>query len=763
MPYTRKICVAFAAILLGTAFLSCSSSSNEQSVKEHRDRARELVEKKQFREALTAYQKIVNLDPKDDEAYYQLALLHLREGKPKDVDLAHQALLTVVRLKGSRIDARLQLAQLYLLSGQPEKARLQAEAILATEPAHSDGHLILGMSYVQEKRIEKGIAEMRLAIESNPKSRGAYLELARTYAQERNFTEAETVLRDLLQMDSQSVETRMALGDVLAAAGKESEAAKEYRRGLEVDRNSGVLYFKLAWLSQKQRRFSEAEGLYRQWTEVLPNDARAHVALAQFYRSTGRMKEAETSYQRARQVEPSSLFAHEALITFYLETNRLNEAGVEIDALLKQDPTDMSGRILQARLTLEQGDTEKAVSLLQEMARQAPKSAAVHQYLGIALARQHHLAEAVAALKEAQRLAPNSSDIRSNLAQVYLTQGSFSLAIQEGEAAIESNPKNVSALRVVADAHLLAGDARRAREVLREMLALLPDDPIVHHRLGVVSRMQHRVPEAMTHFEQALEKNPNFVEALEQIVAILVSHNKVAQARERVGRHVAMNPRDPRLHNLQGRVLMQSRNFPEAEAAYKKAIMLDETLLSSYANLGALYVRQGKVEQAIGEFETILAKRPQHLSALMILGILHEQQKDIARATARYEEALKVDARFGPAANNLAWILLEQKGDKERALSLAETARQSLPLDPHIADTLGWVYYHKQMYAKSVSVLKEAVGGLPESPIVLYHYGMAQYANNNTDEAKQSLSKFLTLSPDDPHARQAKEALAALS
>jgi TolA-binding protein len=86
-----------------------------------------------------------------------------------------------------------------------------------------------------------------------------------------------------------------------------------------------------------------------------------------------------------------------------------------------------------------------------------------------------------------------------------------------------------------------------------------------------------------------------------------------------------------------------------------------------------------------------------------------------------------------------------------------------LPRDPHIADTLGWVYYHKQMYAKSVSLLKEAVGRLPEDPIVLYHYGMAQYANNNTDEAKQSLSKFLTLSPDNPHARQAKEALAALS
>lgn len=763
MPQARIICGAFVAILLGTVLLGCSSPSSEEAVKVVRDRARDLVQKQQFREALTAYQQVVKLDPRDDEAYYQLAVLYLRVGKAEDVDLAHQALLKVVKLKGSRVDAHVQLAYLYIGSNQPAKARLQADAILAAEPTHPDGHLIRGISLVQEGNLEKGIAELRKAIESDPKRRGAYLELARTYTQHHSFPEAAAVLRDLLQIDTQSVETRTALGDVLAAAGNESEAAKEYRRGLEVDRNSGPLYFKLAVLSQRQQRLGEAEVLYRQWTEVLPNDAQAHVALAQFYRSTGRMKEAEASYQRASQVERSPHFAHEALITFYLETNRLKEAGLELDVFLKQNPTEMAGRILQARLTLEQGDTENALSLLQDMARQAPKLAAVHQYLGIAWARQHNLPQAISALKEAQRLAPHSSDIHSSLAQVYLAQGSLDLAIAEGNAAIESNPKNVSALRALADAHLLAGDAKRAQEFLREVLTLLPGDPIVHHRLGVVSRAQHRATEAMAHFEQALEKAPKLVEALEQIVAILVSQGKVPQARERVGRQVAMYPQDPRLLNLLGEVLVKSQNFPEAEAAFKKAMALDGTLLSTYANLGVLYTRQGKVEEAIREFETIVAKSPQQLSALMILGMLHEQRKDYPRATAKYEEALRVDARFAPAANNLAWILIEYGGDKERALSYAETAWKALPRDPYIVDTLGWVYYHKQMYAKSVSLLKESIDQLPEHPLILYHYGMAQYANNNSVEAKKSLAKFLTLSPDNPYAPKAKEALAALS
>ena len=206
-----------------------------------------------------------------------------------------------------------------------------------------------------------------------------------------------------------------------------------------------------------------------------------------------------------------------------------------------------------------------------------------------------------------------------------------------------------------------------------------------------------------------------------------------------------------------------SKEFSEAEAAFKKALSLDGTLLPAYANLGELYARQGQIDRAIREFEAILAKSPQHLPTLMILGMLHEQREEFPRATARYEEAIRLNPKFAPAANNLAWILIERGGDKDRALSYAETAREALPRDPHIADTLGWIYYHKQMYAKSVSLLTEAVDRFPEEPLILYHHGMAQYGNNNSAEAKKSLSKFLTLSPADPHARKAKEVLAAVS
>lgn len=763
MSYSRAITAGVLTLLVEMFLSGCSSSSNDEAIAQYRAQAQALVEKQQFPEALHAYQQVVQRNPNDADAYYQIARLLLRMGKPDAVQQAHQALLKVVKLNKSHLDAHRQLTRLYLAAERFQQAQLHAGAIVAADPTKAEGHVLLGVSLIGDQQVRAGMAELQKAIESDPKSYSAYLELARVYAQQRDFTTAEKVLRDSLEVDPQSVGTRVALGDVLTAAGRESEAAKEYRQGLEHDPNQGVLYLRLAGLSQKQRRLAEAEGWYRRWVAVLPNDARALVALAQFYWDTGRAKEAESSLDHARQVDPSSLFAREALISLYLKSNRLTEAGQGIDSLLQSDSKSIAGRLLQARLVIRQGNAEKAVSLLQDLARQAPKLAAVHHSLGMAWAQQRNWPEAIAALKEARALAPTSSEIRTTLAQVYVAQGSIGLAIKEAEAAIEDHPQDLSALILLADAQLFEGDLKRAQRRLSEAQALVPDEPSVHHRLGMVAHAMHREAEAIDHFEQALKRRPDLVEPLEQIVAVMASQGKVAQARERVARHVAAHPQEPRFHNLLGRVLMQSRQFREAEAEFQKALALDEALLETYAHLGTLYAQQGKVEEAIKQFEAIVAKSPRQLSALMIVGLLREQQKDYARAQASYEAALRINTQFAPAANNLAWLLIEHLGNQERALSYAETARQTLPHDPYVADTLGWIYYHKELYAKSASLLKEAVDRLPTHPLVLYHYGMAQYANKERDQARQALDKFLTLAPDDPHTQEARHVLAELT
>lgn len=204
------------------------------------------------------------------------------------------------------------------------------------------------------------------------------------------------------------------------------------------------------------------------------------------------------------------------------------------------------------------------------------------------------------------------------------------------------------------------------------------------------------------------------------------------------------------------------KDFGVAEASYKKAAELAPKSTAPYVSLAELYRVQGKMDQAIKEYEEVVAKNPKLVSMQFLLGLIYEQQKNPGKAKALYQSVLKADPKFAPAANNLAYMLAEEGEDLDQALTFAQSAREQVPDDPNIADTLGWVYYKKKAYLKASELLKEAVDKLRDSPVVQYHYGMAQYMNGDRDGAKKSLQAALKLTDKFPGADEAKRALEGL-
>ena len=132
------------------------------------------------------------------------------------------------------------------------------------------------------------------------------------------------------------------------------------------------------------------------------------------------------------------------------------------------------------------------------------------------------------------------------------------------------------------------------------------------------------------------------------------------------------------------------------------------------------------------------------------------------RSRERYEDILKRNSQFAPAANNLAWILVDQDGNLDMALSYAQTAREQRPDDPSIADTLGWVYYKKNAYLLAVSLLKEAAEKLPNEPVVHFHYGMAQQKTGDSAGAKKALQTALKLNQNFPGFEEARKTMEGL-
>lgn len=75
-------------------------------------------------------------------------------------------------------------------------------------------------------------------------------------------------------------------------------------------------------------------------------------------------------------------------------------------------------------------------------------------------------------------------------------------------------------------------------------------------------------------------------------------------------------------------------------------------------------------------------------------------------------------------------------------------SKEQLPEEPYVSDTLGWIYYKKNIADGAISHLSEAVEKLPNNPIVHYHLGMAYLKKGEKQLAKKSLERALEIQKD---------------
>jgi len=142
--------------------------------------------------------------------------------------------------------------------------------------------------------------------------------------------------------------------------------------------------------------------------------------------------------------------------------------------------------------------------------------------------------------------------------------------------------------------------------------------------------------------------------------------------------------------------------------------------------------------------------------------MIYDVQQKYDKAKEYYRKALKITPNFAPAANNLAYLYAEKGENVDEALNLAQSAKEQFPDDPSISDTLGWVYYKKNIFGRAIVYLKEANEKITDNPTMRYHLGMAYYKNGDKEQARKELKKALELDPKFRSAEEAKDTLSKL-
>lgn len=181
LPVHHSTSITLIAIVVTLILGGCDWFSPESKKAKHLQQGQAYFDTQQYREALIEFQNVVQLDPKDADTHYRLALTHLKLGGTTHLQDAFAELSRTVEMDKTNRDAHLKLAELFLLGNEPAKAREQADIVLVSAPQNTEGLILKGRSLINEKHYAEGIVELKKAIEIDPKNMRTYIELARAY------------------------------------------------------------------------------------------------------------------------------------------------------------------------------------------------------------------------------------------------------------------------------------------------------------------------------------------------------------------------------------------------------------------------------------------------------------------------------------------------------------------------------------------------------------------------------------------------------
>ena len=186
--------------------------------------------------------------------------------------------------------------------------------------------------------------------------------------------------------------------------------------------------------------------------------------------------------------------------------------------------------------------------------------------------------------------------------------------------------------------------------------------------------------------------------------------------------------------------------------------------------LANLYRTAGRADEAITAYRRAIEQRPLYAPVYVALASHYEVMGRLAEARENYESALRLNQDLPLAMNNLAWILADAEHpapeELDRALELASEAKERMPRNPSVADTLGWVMYKRRMSGAAASLFREAIEGYADNGSmraqVRYHLARTHEAAGQPEQAIEELKRALEDAKEFPGREQAETLLQRL-
>ncbi|CUQ65386.1 tetratricopeptide repeat protein [Candidatus Nitrospira inopinata] len=725
----------------------------------------EVEEKeKNWREAFANYQRVVELVPDHEKALVKLAKFYLQAGA---IDQVEETAKKVLDKNPNQVEARTLTIAVQAVRGDRDGALTAAEALAKDHPTDPSAATLLATLYLALGRTADVEPVMQRAIDANPTDLQLLDSFASALTRLEKFDKAEAVLKKIIEAEPKNLDHRIRLAGFYDERRRFDDAESVLREVIKLDPENEQRYLGLVKFLYARKGASEAETALLDAQKALPKSHALRFALGELYELNRQPEKARAVYEQARddfRGKPAEQEAKVKLAAIGWSTGKREDAEKLLAEVLKENSRMSQALLLRGKIALQQGHAKDAIQDFRSVLKDQPDLADVHMLLGQAYLATADKELAKESFEKAAALNPQLKEAQMALAAIDSSSGNIKDARARVEGLSKQDPKNLRTLSALLRLQAAEKDWAATAETLARAREAGADSAMADLAEGRLYQARKEWDKAREAFERARKKYPDAPDPLVALVQLDLQLGKPADAKRRLEDLLAQNPNHPYAVGLLGEIALLERDPAGAERRFVEATRRKPDWVQPWLHLANLKLAQRKREDAWAILEKGLAANPRSEDLRLTLATSLTEAGQFDRAIEEYETILRNNPRSLLAANNLASLLADEKGDQkslERALALSQDFETVAP-NPYFLDTLGWVHLKMGNSGQALHFIQQAAAKVPDHPVVNYHLGIAYYKTGKTEEAKTYLQKAVASPKPFPGLDEAKSVLAQL-
>jgi tetratricopeptide (TPR) repeat protein len=765
---TIRVLAAVLASVLG--LISCNTDPNVAK-KRYVEMGNKYFDHANYKSASIMYRRALEKDKLYGPAYYKLGLTYQKQGS---LSLAvanfRKAVDQLTKDNPDHWDALARITDIYLqIAHDPQhmkESEQNIQLLLAHDPNSFDAHRMNGdLLFVKavEARLRAGkdeaiqdlqaaVGQFRIADSIKPGEKIVLMQFARCSMLQGDAAASETLYRRVIDKEKTYVPAYNELYRLYMFQNKRDDGEKLLKLAFQNNPKDYIFLSTLAAHYSLENRRQDMIEVLQQIKSHSKDFPRAYQLVGDFYVRLGDSDSAIREFKEGISKDPVRKATYQKdIISVLIAQHKRGEAAEINQQILKDNPNDSDARSLEASFLLDKGDVTRALSELQAVVTRSPDNAVARYNLGRAHVARGEWEQARQSFQKAIEIHPEYMLARLALAQLLVTRGDFDAALTAAAGILRIDHTNKYAQLIESAALLGQKKYDESRALLNAMLEKTPDAPDVLFQLGVVDLAQGKYKEASDSFKRTWELNPASSRGLMGMVETDMAENKPDEAIRILEAEAAKAPNRLDVQLALGNTEVRAGRYDLALGYFQRVLDgLDKNAKMRgdvYMRIGETYRRKGDLANSINALQEGRKFLPDSPVILQTLAVVLDAAGRYSEAKQVYLATIKLDPNNAISLNNLAFLMAENNGDLDQALTMAQRAKQLLPNLPEVSDTLGSIYLRKNLNGDAVDIFKNLVTKVPTSSTYHYHLGKAYFQEGDKPRAANQLQMALKYSP----------------